>query len=452
MKRQTRVSTLQTKLLLGGICATLGFGIASSASAAALQAYNVDPASVSVSGLSSGGFMAAQLGMAYSDTFKTGFGVFAGGPFDCARNQSYSSCMYNATPSITTPNSNINSWSGTSKMDSVSNLANRKIYMWTGTSDYTVGQNVMNQLKSQLSNYYNTNNFSYITTSSAAHTFPTDFDSTGNNSCSSTSSPYISNCSYDGAGAVLKWMYGTLNSRNTGTLGGSVVSFDQSAYLSTSYAMATTGYLYVPANCANGAACKLHVALHGCVQNYAKISDKFINNTGYNKWADTNNIIILYPQTVADNTSHSTPGSGSIANSNACWDWVGWYGTDFDQKGGKQAAALVAMVNKVTSGYSGGTTTTTTATTTSTTAGSGTTTTTAAATTTTTTATTTTTTKANAYTQSVVATVNNHYIAGRINVTNYNKLGVRYGYLTSITLYYCPSLGGWTDHSNCTAI
>lgn len=52
-----------------------------------LGAYNVDPSSVSVSGFSSGGFMTVQLGVAYSDIFKVGFGVFAGGPYDCARNQ-----------------------------------------------------------------------------------------------------------------------------------------------------------------------------------------------------------------------------------------------------------------------------------------------------------------------------------------------------------------------------
>jgi poly(3-hydroxybutyrate) depolymerase len=62
-------------------------GLVSTVSAAALGSYNVDPNSVSVSGLSSGGFMSVQLGVAYSNTFKTGFGVFAGGPFDCARNQ-----------------------------------------------------------------------------------------------------------------------------------------------------------------------------------------------------------------------------------------------------------------------------------------------------------------------------------------------------------------------------
>jgi poly(3-hydroxybutyrate) depolymerase len=63
---------------------------ASAASAAALGSYNVDPSSVSVSGISAGGFMSVQLGVAYSDVFATGFGVFAGGPFDCARDQSVS--------------------------------------------------------------------------------------------------------------------------------------------------------------------------------------------------------------------------------------------------------------------------------------------------------------------------------------------------------------------------
>lgn len=64
--------------------------LSSYAGAATLPSYNADPKSVSVSGLSSGGFMAVQLGVAYSGTFQTGFGVFAGGPYDCARNQQVS--------------------------------------------------------------------------------------------------------------------------------------------------------------------------------------------------------------------------------------------------------------------------------------------------------------------------------------------------------------------------
>jgi poly(3-hydroxybutyrate) depolymerase len=214
--------------------------------------------------------------------------------------------------------------------------------------------------------------------------------------------------------------------------------------------MDSTGYLYVPANCASGSTvCKLHVALHGCLQSYNNISDKFINNTGYNKWADTNNIIVLYPQAIPDNTSHSTWDSGSLANPNGCWDWIGWYGSNADQKGGVQMAAIVNMVNKITSGYNAGSGTTTT-TTTTTTSGA-TTTTTAAATTTTTTATTTTTTAATGYTQTKSETVLAAYLAGDINVTQYNTLGLAYGYNTTMTFYYCPSLGGWTNHANCSA-
>lgn len=62
--------------------------LASGAAAVALSAYNVDPSSVSVSGVSSGGMFSVQLGVAYSNIFPVGFSVFAGGPYDCARNQS----------------------------------------------------------------------------------------------------------------------------------------------------------------------------------------------------------------------------------------------------------------------------------------------------------------------------------------------------------------------------
>ena len=134
--------------------------------------------------------------------------------------------MYNEVPSITTPAANMKAWSG-NQIDSVGNLDQRRIYMQVGSADITVGPNVMNQLKAQLSNFDDASNTTFITTSGAVHTFPTDFDGSGDNPCSESISPYISNCGYDGAGAVLQWLYGSLNPRNTGTLSGSVVSFGQ---------------------------------------------------------------------------------------------------------------------------------------------------------------------------------------------------------------------------------
>lgn len=318
----------------------------------ALGAYNVNIADTSVSGLSSGGFMAAQLGVAWSSVFARGFGVFAGGPFDCAGYQNYTSCMYNATPNISTAISNMNSWSGV-QIDPVANLANRRIYLFTGTSDTTVGPNVTTALYNQLvttGKFAPAANVKYDKTSTATHTFPTDFSGTGDNACNSSTSPYISNCNFDGAGATLQWIYGSLNPRNNGALGGTLVQFDQTPFASGN-GMDTTGWLYVPASCASGGQCRLHVALHGCLQSQTNIQQQFLNNTGYNKWADTNNVIVLYPQAKPDSTSHSTASSGSLGNPNGCWDWVGWYGANFAQKAGVQQTAIVNMVRKVASGY-----------------------------------------------------------------------------------------------------
>ena len=67
--------------------------------------------------------------------------------------------------------------------------------------------------------------------------------------------------------------------------------------------MADTGYVYVPKACGEGQPCKLHVAIHGCHQNAAKIGRAYVTDTGYLPWADSNNIVMLFPQTIARNDS-----------------------------------------------------------------------------------------------------------------------------------------------------
>jgi poly(3-hydroxybutyrate) depolymerase len=331
--------------------------IAAAAShAVTLPALNVDTTNITVSGLSSGGFMANQLGYAYSSTFK-GVAVFAGGPYMCAGHNNYTACMYNATISsamLSTMQTDINNWSG-SQIDAKANVANQKIFMFVGTSDYTVGPNPMNAVQTQYTNNGVTGaNLTYTQLASTAHVFPTDFDSTGNNACNSSASPYIANCSYDGAKQMFTKFYGTLNARNNSPAAGNYIQFDQTPYIASNPGMSPNGWIYVPANCASGAQCKLHVALHGCLQNYDTIGDKYLKSTGITRWADTNSIIVLFPQTKVDNTSHATSASGSLANANGCWDWIGWYGTNFAQKAGTQMAAIKAMVDHVASGSGSG--------------------------------------------------------------------------------------------------
>jgi poly(3-hydroxybutyrate) depolymerase len=64
------------------------------------------------------------------------------------------------------------------------------------------------------------------------------------------------------------------------------------------------------------------------------VDQQFVRNTGYNRWADTNNIVILYPQ-----TSHAAP--------NGCWDWWGYDSANFARKSGPQMAAVKAMVTRL---------------------------------------------------------------------------------------------------------
>jgi hypothetical protein len=467
-------------------------------SAAALASYNVDRAGVSVSGLSSGGFFALQLGVSFSSVFK-GVGIFAGGTYDCAGQSNYTACMYNATPGIAQSIANMKNWSG-NRIDDVGNIAHQRIYLFTGTNDTTVGPHVTDQvyqLYVGTGQFVSAANVKYDNTSTAVHTFPTDFDGSGDNACNISTSPYISNCHFDGAGAALQWIHGPLNARNDGTLGGSLVRFDQTEFIAAGHGMDAAGWLYVPTHCAAGQQCRLHVALHGCLQGYARIGAEFLNNAGYNRWADTNDIIVLYPQAVADNTVHATAASGSLPNPNGCWDWIGWYGADFDQKTGVQAKAIIAMVDRILAGQppagSGGgvpptpTDVTVTATTsdsitlgwsasagatgynvyrddgkaqstvaTSFTDGglapatthsysvsavdaagesgrSG--------------AVSATTASTVPYSQKVSASALGHYLAGRITVAQYLQLGQEYGYLASFTLYLCGST--WTNSPTC---
>jgi hypothetical protein len=64
----------------------------------------------------------------------------------------------------------------------------------------------------------------------------------------------------------------------------------------------------------------------------------FVRNAGYNKWADTNRIIVLYPQATA------VPDEGNLEG---CWDWWGYDDPDYATKTGRQMAALRRMVTRL---------------------------------------------------------------------------------------------------------
>ena len=100
--------------------------------------------------------------------------------------------------------------------------------------------------------------------------------------------------------------------------------------------MADEGFLYVPKDCAAGAPCRLHVAFHGCRQGIEFIGRAFARETGYNRWADTNRIVVLYPQAAKSWFWPFNPWG--------CWDWWGYTGTDYATRNAAQLATVHAML------------------------------------------------------------------------------------------------------------
>ena len=324
-----------------GTCTALA---ASGSAATSLPAYNVGPHTVTVAGISSGGYMAVQLQVAFSQSI-FGTAVFAGGPYYCAQgsvNTALGYCESGSGIPLQTLIDYTNNQAANGTIDPTSNLANKPIYMFSGTNDTTVHQAVMNTLQQYYETYTSSSNIAYNQSMPAAHGW---ISPDGPNSCNSSYIPYINNCGMDAEQTFLTNFYGSLNAKNTGTLTGSYIKFNQNPFVSggnaNSYSMDSTGWLFVPQNCANGQPCRLVVALHGCLQYQGMVQQQLVQKSGINEWADTNNIIVLYPQ--ATRTSSSNPLG--------CWDWWGYLSSDYALKSAPQMDAIMAMVAQITSGY-----------------------------------------------------------------------------------------------------
>jgi hypothetical protein len=346
-------------------CAALVAGPALGQSRVALSGYNADISQSSISGISSGGFMAVQFGTAWSSVIK-GIGVVAGGPFWCAQADAndafdaFSLPFINATGLCMSgrPLSDLNNFIGkadaksaSGDIDSLQGLSRQKIYVFHGYNDDKVLKPVTDATVAFYRHYLgdpNRGNLYYQTSIGAGHSFvvATDPHSGGPNECNVTASPFIDACAYDQAGIILQHIYGPLNPPNRGPLSGTVKRFDQSLYTDprdpSPLSLGDTGYVFVPRECEDGAPCRVHIALHGCLQDAGEIDRRFIDETGYDAWADTNRLIVLYPQTAV---SWYLP-----YNPLACWDLWGYVDQNdsYVTKSGSQIRSIKAMLDALT--------------------------------------------------------------------------------------------------------
>lgn len=345
---------------------------------------------ITVSGISSGAYMAVQFGTAHSSAVR-GVAATAGGPYFCAGRDSWAGaavsrviarCMqgdpdYPVRPisaaDLDTMTAATRAWSARGLIDDVAHLATQRIWLFHGYNDGIVKRPVGDALQAWYAAFVPAEQVFYKNELRAAHaqisaSCPLEQGSSCN-PCSTTGSNFINVCTdgpapapvYDAAGAALQFFYGPLT-RTVGALSGQMLEYDQTPYVQRAgkpltpirASMADRGYVYVPAACAAGEPCRLHIAFHGCQQQAGRVGRAFVDHAGFNEWADGNRIVVLYPQAEATVAVPITP-----FNPQGCWDWWGYNDYAFDMTGryatrdGLQIAAVWRMVERLAGGGEG---------------------------------------------------------------------------------------------------
>ncbi len=314
-----------------------------------LRSYNVDLAETTVSGVSSGAYMAIQMAFAHSATIR-GAGLLAGGPYDCAGDSvvtALGACMQ-GPPRLDAIEERTRAAAEAELIDPPEALERRRFWLFHGYNDGTVRGSVSDALFTFLGHFVPADQVFYQNRLRAGHAQVTE---TEGQACGLTGPDFINDCDYSAAGHLLQHLYGRLEPPGVGAPDGELLPFDQRPFVADEIdgtGLADEGFVFVPRSCGQGNRCRLHIAFHGCEQHAKALGERYVRGAGYNRWAATNAIVVLYPQIDPDHapaTALVLPG-----NPKGCWDWWGYVDDKYATQAGVQIAAVMAMARRLTEG------------------------------------------------------------------------------------------------------
>lgn len=344
-------------LLLGllAVAGPLGFD-AQRDEAATLPALGAQLQGTTISGISSGAYMAGQFQLAHADII-SGAGIIAGGPYACAESafsgvipeggtvflnasRAVAGCMLNSLAMWGVPDPLVladkaRALAKAGEIGEISEVVTDRVYLFSGTEDSVVQPAIV----AAAADFYGElgvpeGNIAFVNDIPAGHAFITLDKGLA---CSESRSPYIADCDYDQAGAMLQHLLGGLAAPQD-QIAGEFVEFSQEPFTEDLYdhGLGATGVVFVPDACRNEAGCRLHVAFHGCQQNRASAGDAFVKESGLARWAAANRLIVLFPEV-----------SLGALNPQGCWDWWGYTGEDYLTREAAQIRAVRGMLDKL---------------------------------------------------------------------------------------------------------
>jgi poly(3-hydroxybutyrate) depolymerase len=336
---------LRNTLCAFALACVLSSGFAGQSNGDELPALKADLSKTSVSGLSSGGYMAEQFHVAHSKTV-IGAGIVAAGPYACAESafhvtavwvnvaQALYGCMSNYLSVVGVLDSQrllgvAKALAQEGKIDPLENLKRAKVYLYSGENDSIVSTAVVRAARDfYLAAGALPGNVELVADKPGGHAFSTAGEGAA---CEKSAPPYVNDCHYDQAGDILRFIYGELEPKGSAQEGDFTL-FDQGGYASPDATFAAQGAVYVPPGCREGG-CRVHVVFHGCEQSRADVGDAVFRKSGFADWAATNKIVVLFPQVAP-----------STYNPKTCWDWWGYTGANYLSKDAPQMKAIAAML------------------------------------------------------------------------------------------------------------
>ena len=294
---------------------------------------------ISVSGVSAGGFMAVQSHVALADRIG-GVGVVAAGPYHCAQGDvqiALSRCMTGEGVAVEPLVQYAMEAAAAGEVAPLAELESARVWIFHSPADSVVAPAAGRALADFYTAFVPGEQVTLVDDVETAHGWPT-LDSGA--ACLEWGGDFINDCDYDTAGAILRHLHDGLEPRAPRADPENLVETDFSAYFGSGSHVADSGYMYVPDACRGDARdCGLHIAFHGCVQGAEFIEGRFAVQSGFNEWAESNKLVVVYPQV-----------EKSLFNPKGCWDWWGYTDDDYDLRAGKQVAGVASLIDAHVSG------------------------------------------------------------------------------------------------------
>jgi hypothetical protein len=301
---------------------------------AAAPGFNLDQSRITVSGISSGAYMAGQFHVAHS-ALVNGAAMLAGGPYYCAENsiqKGLGPCIKGGDTGLDGLVAYSAAAAEAGSIDALDNLGDDRIWLFHGTQDVAVSHDAVVEAQKFYERVSPNIAVTLVDDVEVVHGMPTLDKGLA---CNELASPFLNACDYDAAGILLKALYGSLNER--AKAGGELKQVPQPG--AKDAVMLESAYLYVPSTCAAQESCGLHVAFHGCKQSSEMVGDAFARDAGYNEWAESNHLLVLYPQVASSKLAPMNPLG--------CWDWWGYTGEDYATRAGAQIASVMATIRSL---------------------------------------------------------------------------------------------------------